>query len=71
MALKLLFNPFTGKFDYTLDPSAFSIATPQVVANGVTFTVATNTQVTYANTIVVQAGGIVKTEGTAALTYVN
>lgn len=73
MALKLVFNPFTAKLDWVdiTDTSTFAPAVPQIVANGVTFQLVTNTQVPYANAIVVEAGGIVLTNGTAALTYVN
>lgn len=44
---------------------------PLIIANGVTFTVATNTQVVYANAIIIQAGGVILTSGTSVLTYVN
>lgn len=73
MALKLVFNPFTTKFDYVdiaVIPAS-APAVPQIVANGVTFNVVTNTQVIYANPIIIQSGGVVLTTGTGILTYVN
>lgn len=73
MALKLIFNAVSGKFDYVdiTDTSLLAPATPKVVANGVTFTVRDNTQVCHANAIVTSAGGIILTAGTGVLTYVN
>lgn len=73
MALSIIFNPFTGKFDYVdiADTSSFQTATPRSVVNGITFNVSTNTQVVHSNPIVTEAGGIVLTTGTASLTYVN
>jgi hypothetical protein len=72
MALKLVFNPVSGKFDYVdINTVVYAVSVPRAVANGVTFTVLTNTQVCYSNTILTQAGGIVLTAGTGVLTYIN
>lgn len=44
---------------------------PLIVANGVTFTVATNTQVPHPSPILTQAGGIVLVVGTGQLVFVS
>lgn len=51
--------------------SSGSSAVPQSVANAITFTIATNTQVPLANQLVTEAGGIVLTAGTGAITWLN
>lgn len=48
-----------------------SAAVPQVVAAGTTYTIPTNTQVTFANQILTNNTAIVLTTGTAAITFVD
>lgn len=53
------------------DTSSLASPVPQVIADQSTFTVATNTQVCHANTIIVQSGGILVTEGTASIVWIK
>lgn len=53
----------------TAPSTASSSGIPIIVTTSVTYTVPTNTQVSYTTPITVQAGGIVLTAGTGTLTF--
>lgn len=65
------FNPFIGNLDIapTVDTSSFATSVPRVVANGVTYTVPTNVQVSYSSQIYIQAGGQIAVRGTGSLIF--
>lgn len=56
MALKLLFNPVSGKFDYVdiTDTSAFAVVTPTTMQ--ASLTVPAHSQLVFKRKIVTQAG---------------
>lgn len=61
MTLKILFNPFTGNFDYVPDVSTFASWTPTLIAAGATFTIPANVQVLFYRPI--QVDGVLKNDG--------
>lgn len=73
MALKVIFNPLSGKFDYVdiTSTSSFAVSVPQTIDTGSTFTVAINTQVCHSNEIVTTNNGIGLTTDNGIVCYVN
>lgn len=73
MALRLVFNVLSGKFDYIdkVDTSAFASAVPITIADGATYTIADNTQVTYSDPIVIAGNGSILLQGDSSITWVD
>lgn len=66
------YRVYEGPNEYVVDiPVAGSSAVPRIISAGITYTVSDNTQVLFANQIVIQAGGILLVSGTGVLTGVN
>lgn len=70
MALRLVFNPISGKFDYvdTIDTSAFAPAMPHIIAAGNVLSVPTNVQMSFTEPPIIEAGASILLNGTASLT---
>lgn len=70
MALRLVFNPISGKFDYvdTIDTSVFTPAMPHIIAAGNVLSVPTNVQMSFTEPPIIEAGASILLNGTASLT---